>query len=178
MHWASLKIQFQKYEFTLKNYDFRGKIIFDGGCGTGLLLEFLINTLPQDSLNNFKIVGLDISLNMLKEFRKKLESKFYIYQKKIHIILSDLEHLPLRKKMFNLSFLFTSLQNLTNIYIGIDETSRIVKMDGESLFSILKKNHNLDQIHFYLRSKLYNIKRIENPDLEDTIFYGKALEKN
>ena len=61
-------IQFDKYGYILRNCLLNGKILLDAGCGTGLLYEFIVNSMNQGLINNLTYVGIDISRNMLKDF--------------------------------------------------------------------------------------------------------------
>ena len=72
----------------------------DCGCGTGLLLR---------KLRHFKsIVGVDISLEMLKKASMNLKSEEH------HLIRSDSNNLPLVDSLFNLIFAFTLVDGEIN----------------------------------------------------------------
>jgi trans-aconitate 2-methyltransferase len=60
--------------------------VLDAGCGTGKLTGELLESLPEG-----RVVGVDLSRNMLGTARRNLESKF---QPRIRLVAADLQHLP------------------------------------------------------------------------------------
>lgn len=58
----------------------------DAGCGTGRLTAELLESLPEG-----RVVGVDISENMLATARKYLGRQF---GSRVHLVAADLEHLP------------------------------------------------------------------------------------
>ena len=94
----------------------------DAGCGTGLLLEYFLNHFQHIKELNYAYVGVDISWNMLIKFKSKREKLDKIKKLKINLLLADMEHQPFRDKTFDTIFSVTSLQNLPNITIGIEES--------------------------------------------------------
>ncbi len=153
------------------------QIILDAGCGTGLLFDYLLNLLERKFDANYHYVAIDISNNMLKEFQLKLDQKTISIRKKVNLILSDLENLPIRENIFNSVFSFTSFQNLPDIFKGLSESFRVIKDGADVYFSILKKKLNLEKVNFRLQTSLKNMKTINQEFLEDIIFIGKALKE-
>ena len=101
-----IKIQEDKYRLILNDITINEKLILDTGCGTGLLFDYMESSFENLNSQDFHYVGMDISINMLKRFQFKIDQK----SKKIHLILSDLENLPLREKIFDLLF-FIMIRN-------------------------------------------------------------------
>ncbi len=167
------QIQTEKFEILLNNLELNQKKILDAGCGTGLLLEF-INSLKQNSTVNYHYIGMDITLNMLKEFQSKPLTKKM--QWKVNLILADIESLPFRENIFDIIFSITSFQNLPNLTKGIKETLRVGQDKGEVRFSILKKKLKIEQLNTLLKSLFTNLKLIQEEFLEDIIFMGKILK--
>ena len=60
--------------------------VLDAGCGTGKLTAGLLESLPRG-----RVVGVDLSQNMLRTARENLEVRF---QPRITLVAADLQHLP------------------------------------------------------------------------------------
>jgi ubiquinone/menaquinone biosynthesis C-methylase UbiE len=168
------KIQKQKLDLILKDFILDEKIIIDAGCGTGLLFEFLI--LDKGVEKRFSYVGTDISWEMLKQFSQKLEN--LKKRMNVNLILSDIEYLPLRGKIFRSIFSITSFQNLANIKFGLDELIRTAKNEAEFKLSILKKNLNLNKFMKSIKAYLQDIELTDIEELEDFIIQGLIFKKN
>lgn len=167
------QIQQEKFEIIFNNLELKDKKILDAGCGTGLLSEF-INSLQSFSNVNYHYIGMDITLNMLKEFQSKLLNKNS--QWKVSLILADIEFLPFRENIFDLIFSITAFQNLPNLTRGIKETLRVIQDNGDFRFSILKKKLKIEQINSLLKPLITNLKLIQKEFLEDIILIGKVLK--
>ncbi len=165
-------IQEMKYEIVLKDYNLNGKIILDMGCGTGLLFEYLINSLIYHRIIRYIYIGIDISWSMLLEFKSKVSQ---IGLSNPVLILADIENLPFRDKTFNSIFSLTSFQNLPYIKEGIRESFRVCQKNGEIKLSILKKKLDLTTLINLLKSKIKNSEIINIENLEDYIIIGKKL---
>lgn len=166
------KIQMQKFDLILKDFNYEYKTMIDAGCGTGLLFEYILFEKEQNKTLSY--IGTDISWMMLKEFQKKLE-KLQI-NVNLNLILSDLEYMPLRSNIFNSIVSFTSLQNLGNLKVGVNELMRIAKNGAQFKISILKKNLNPKKFIKIVKSyiKDLEVKSIEN--MEDYLIQGTVLK--
>jgi ubiquinone/menaquinone biosynthesis C-methylase UbiE len=169
-------IQEEKYEIILQKYRVKGKNILDMGCGTGLFFERFRNSLVEKGTINSNYVGLDISLNMLLEFKSKIVDS-HLIEYTPNLILSDIECLPFRDDIFHSIFALTSLQNLPSVQKGIMESLRVSKNNADFRFSILKKNLELKSLLNILKSKIKDLKLIEIEELEDVIITGKILKQ-
>lgn len=79
--------QFSWGKKVLQRVSIRGdECVLDAGCGTGKLTAELLESLPQG-----RVVGVDLSQNMLGTARKNLEQRF---QSRITFVAADLQYLP------------------------------------------------------------------------------------
>lgn len=62
------------------------ELVLDIGCGTGRLTEMLLDRLPRG-----RVVGIDLSTNMLTVAREFLRPRF---GRQIHLVLADASRLP------------------------------------------------------------------------------------
>ena len=152
------------------------KIVLDAGCGTGLLLDYIIKHFYQEKSMIFFYVGTDISINMLKSFELKLENKNKKVKRRINLLLADLENLPIRNNIFDEIFSLTSLQNLPNIAEGFNETLRVVKNSADLKFTILKKTLDFHSFLSSLKPRMSEIMILNNENIEDIIVQGKAFK--
>ena len=169
------EIQKGKFRFILQSFNLFNKIILDAGCGTGLIIEYITGSLKQKDKTWYLYVGIDISWNMLKIFKSKINS---LDLKKNHnLILSDIENIPLRKDKFDLIFSFTSLQNLPNIEKGTKYLWNVGKNSARINLSILKKNIKINDILKNLKQKIKISKIIDDKNLEDIIIFGEIIKR-
>ncbi len=165
-------IQKEKYETVLNNYGDFSKKVLDLGCGTGLFFEHFIKTNVAKDTSRSKYIALDISWNMLLEFKSKTFKSNY----PLSLILSDIDYLPFRKNIFDLVFTFTSFQNLPCVRNGLKELSRVSKNNANFIFSILKKTLDLDSLLKILELYVKDIIVIQKENLEDIIIQGKISQ--
>ena len=169
------QIQLEKYNLILKNYHLNGKITLDTGCGTGLLFEYISKLKKDEKRVKYKYVAIDISWNMLLEFKSKIIN--YKSKNNLELILGDMENLPFRENVFHLIFSVTSFQNLSNINRGIEESYRVCNNYGDFNFSILSKKLNLDALLNLLKPLSSDIKTINKDELEDIIIQGNFIKR-
>jgi|GEM_PF-398188 SAM-dependent methyltransferase/molybdopterin converting factor small subunit len=91
--------------------NFKKGFCLDVGCGTGILR----NVLPDS-----EIVGLDISIGMLKEARDKLD----------HVLAGDAEHLPFKDDSFDAVLFNASIFLIPNADLALKESLRVVRDGG------------------------------------------------
>lgn len=168
-------IQREKYQVVLNNCDLNRKKILDVGTGSGLLLDNILNYKSNQVLLDCIYVAVDISWNMLLNFKQK--SLKVTEKMNPMLILSDIENLPLRNNIFDLIFSLTSFQNLPNINKGIKESFRVSLSKADFKFSILRKKLDLKNLLGLLKPITEDLEVIDNKQLEDVVIKGKILEK-
>lgn len=99
-------------------------IVLDLGCGTGFLTQTL---LPHCS--GADLVALDLALPMLHTTREKLNDS-------VHYICADAEQLPFTTQNVQTVFSNLALQWCLPLDNALNELHRILKSDGELIFSI------------------------------------------
>jgi ubiquinone/menaquinone biosynthesis C-methylase UbiE len=168
-------IQERKYDIVLNNYNLNEKTIIDIGCGTGLFIEHIFNSKKSSGVLKCNYVAVDISWNMLLQFKVKLlKLKNKI---KILLILADIENLPFRDNSFNSVFSLTSFQNLPNILSGIRESLRVSLNRSDFKFSILRKKMELNPLLELLTPFVEDLEVINKDFIEDVIIQGKIIKE-
>lgn len=95
----------------------QGEIILDAGCGTGIFTTDILSSGSQ-------VIGLDMSLPMLIQAKKKLkEYPFWI-------ILADMLNLPFPESSFDKVVSVTALEFVEDAKGAIGELFRITKRGG------------------------------------------------
>jgi len=102
----------------------QGEIILDAGCGTGM---FTLDILSSGS----KVIGLDLSLPMLKRAEKKL--KGYPFQ----IVLADMLTLPFPESSFDKVVSVTALEFVEDGKAAVGELFRVTKKGGRVVLATL-----------------------------------------
>lgn len=102
----------------------QGEIILDAGCGTGM---FTLDILSSGS----KVIGLDLSLPMLKRAEKKL--KGYPFQ----IVLADMLNLPFPEILFDKVVSVTALEFVEDGKAAVGELFRVTKRGGRVVVATL-----------------------------------------
>jgi|Deesub1362A_J573_1020465.scaffolds.fasta_scaffold01497_6 ubiquinone/menaquinone biosynthesis C-methylase UbiE len=87
-------------------------MILDVGCGSG------ISSIPLESLGT--VVGLDLSLNMLKKAATRLE----------YVVWGDAEFLPFQDNAFDLVVFPASIFLIPRVERAFNEAERVVKHNG------------------------------------------------
>lgn len=79
---------------VLSRLHLRGdETVLDAGCGTGRLTADLLDTLPRG-----RVIGIDLSQNMLQSAREHLCADF---GDRLHLLACDLLHLPFKPHSFD-----------------------------------------------------------------------------
>jgi alkylated DNA repair protein alkB family protein 8 len=126
-------------------------VILDIGCGNGRHL------IPCAYKVN-KIIGLDISIELLKiVYKKKINNKL----KNISLLHSNFQYLPIKNNSVDAVLFIASLHNIykrKNRIRSLIELRRILKKNGKALISVWSKWQ--DKYRSYFINKLFfNIKK-------------------
>ena len=137
----------------------------DAGSGTNLFLDYINK---ERIARNIRLIGLDISLNMLKIAKKK--------QKNTYLILGDIENLPFKSNLFTGFISITSFQNLSDIAKGIEELFRVFRRNGLLAITILKKSFNLNEVKKLFQPYFQELNFIQDIKCEDWIIFKNIKE--
>ena len=115
------------YALNLPKID-DGKIILDLGCGDGPFFP---------TLNRYgkRIIGLDFSLKRILKAKTLIRYMEYPL-KKVLLLNADGEHLPIKDKSIDIIYCLETFEHVPNTNRLISEIFRILKDDGELVYSI------------------------------------------
>lgn len=149
-------IQDKKYREIFSRVDIRGcEAILDIGCGTGTFL----NIISETSSNGMKLVGIDLSLKMIKIAHEKYPH--------IDFIVADSDALPIRDVAFSKVFSITHFQNLLQPEQTLNEIIRISMKDTFIGISILRKTWSLEKLTELIEQTSLQITNRWTADIED-----------
>ena len=113
---------------SLNNVNLReDSFLLDVGCGTGLLFEHVGESIKL-------LVGLDVSLEILKEAKKHVK-----YLPKMALVRADADFTPFLKRVFDVVFAITLLQNMPHPLLTLHEMMRVSKQNSTIVVTGLKK---------------------------------------
>jgi demethylmenaquinone methyltransferase/2-methoxy-6-polyprenyl-1,4-benzoquinol methylase len=101
-------------------------LLLDVATGTG---DVAINTLKQLNNNNLRIVGIDISPEMLNIGKKKINTEGV--SDKIEMLVGDSENLPFENNKFDAVTVAYGVRNFENLEKGLAEMNRVLKPNGK-----------------------------------------------
>ena len=128
-------IQQEKIRYLLPSLSLSpASSVIDAGCGTGILFSHL----PSVTL----LLGIDLSLNMILEYKKKAKQK----RNDLQFIVASLEALPLKPHSINTAISITVLQNLQNPKNGLQNIYNTLLPKGNLLISSLRKSIDLEKL--------------------------------
>ena len=142
-------------ELFLKLVDFeKGQSLLDVGCGTGHF-SFWFHDL------GFKVVGMDISTEMLKVARSKIKNE------KIRFIQADACNLPFPDNSFDVVTLITVLEFLSERQKALCEAFRVSRekiflgvLGKWSFLALRRKLKALFKESTYRRAKFYSVREL------------------
>ena len=98
-------------------------VVVDLGCGTGFLTQELVR-----HCENVDLIALDLAFSMLQTTRGKLGDS-------VKVVCTDAEKLPFLNEKINTIFSNLALQWCQPIDEALRELHRVLKSDGELIFS-------------------------------------------
>ena len=98
-------------------------VVIDLGCGTGFLTQELVL-----HCENIDLIALDLAFSMLQTTRQKLGDS-------LNVVCADAENLPFLNETINTIFSNLALQWCQPIDEVLHELHRVLKSDGELIFS-------------------------------------------
>ena len=156
---ADIKVRNDEWSWIVANQDaWAGKKILDIGCGNAALLQELSPRLEQG-------VGVDLSLGMINQAKKRNESR-----KNLRFYKIDGPHLPLEDNSVD-----TVISMLSFRYLDWDpmihEMLRVLKPGGEiMILDMVAAPVKLSEVHLFVVSKLkYLIQKITHPQFHQTL---------
>ena len=168
------KIQEEKYNIAISDFQIKNNIILDVGCGSGLLFEFILKMSKNYQIKHLHYIGIDISANMLRNFVKKY--RHWMKYLNLNLILADIENLPIRNNIIDTIYSITSLQNLFDIINGIKELIFVSKHKANIHLSVLKKTVDVESLLSFLKPNIINLRIIDIKNLEDVIVQGNLIK--
>jgi len=149
----------------LKRVNLSGRIL-DNGCGIGLLYE---------KIEAEKIVGLDLSSEMLRHARKFSDQ----------LVLGNSQQLPFKDNSFDLVFCRSLLHHLPDPELAVKEIARVLKPGGEvvlvdtnaSILSLLPRKIANKGEHFSEEHQNLSRKKLESLlgpyfEVDDVAYFG------
>jgi len=170
--WKQKRDAMNSYDRTAKIYDMRYSeeqnakiavaledfriddeaVILDAGCGTGLLFSHITECARL-------IVGIDTSLNLLKQAKAKAKG-----HSNIAIVRADADHAPFIVETFTHAFAFTLLQNVPQPPATLEEIKRVTRSKALFIVTGLKKHFTLGGFTLLIASAQLEIRSLRTND--------------
>ena len=133
-----------------------GEVVLDCGCGTGLYSEIV-------PCGDSPIIGVDLSLKMLEEVRKRPA------RRRMQVLQADATHLPFISAAFGavVSFTVADRQLIPQI---LNQAVRVLKDGGTLTISALKKSvSKSDLAHRLAAAGLQVLEVVDTDDVKDYV---------
>jgi len=131
-----------KVIFKVMNVE-AGRLVLDIGCGTGLLMEYLV-------ADSGCLVGVDLSVKSLRRARERLRRLGA--EQDVSLIRADAENLPFRSEVFDKIFALTLLQNTPSPRRALREIIRVAKDKSQAIVTGLRKYFTIDEFRGLISS--------------------------
>ena len=106
----------KKYNKIAENYNFNGKRVFVGGCGSGLFEKWV-----SEKFTPKRIVGMDLSAKMIKASKRRKK----IFGFKANFIIGNIQKTKFKKHVFDVAIIIDALHHVPNAFKTLKEMSRI-----------------------------------------------------
>jgi len=154
--------QLLKISFTLKRVMHKaGDTVIDAGCGTGMLFEHL----DRCGL----LVGVDPSMNMLREAKKKTKKGG-----NTELVLGDVEALPFRGGSCDVVFCISVLQLMDDPRRGLEEILRVLKSKGSFAVTLIRKAKFAQDLDKFVKGAL--VEFYDSESMKDVFLIGRRIE--
>jgi len=151
-----------KISFTLKRVMPRmGDTVIDAGCGTGMLFEHLHNY--------GLLVGVDPSINMLKEAKKRTRKGG-----NIELVLGDVEALPFRSDSSDVVYCISVLQLMDDPRRGLEEILKVLKSKGLFAVTLIRKARFAQDLNKFVRGVVVEL--YDSESMKDVFLIGQRIE--
>jgi len=101
-----------------------GLLVLEAGIGTGRFATWLAK-------KNFRVVGADISKEMLKKAKKKALA----LNVDVDLVMADLQFLPFRSQLFDSCYCINVIDHIPNISKFLNEARYVTKSEGFLIFN-------------------------------------------
>ncbi len=103
-------------------------IILDAGCGDGVFLS-------KSFKSNKNIIGLDLSMKSLRQFKTHIEANS-AQQKYVPLINGDIESLPIRCNCLDTIVCIETIEHLIDVEKALKEFRRVLKPEGNLIVTV------------------------------------------
>ena len=150
------------------------KRILDVATGTA---DVAINTIKQLNIKDLKIVGVDISNEMLNVGRKKLVTEGV--NEVIELQLADSENLPFEGNNFDAVTVAYGVRNFENLERGLAEMHRVLNANGKIVvleFSRPRLFPFRQLFNFYFKNILPTIGKLTSKDARAYAYLYESVQ--
>ena len=148
-HIFSLGIDKRWRRKLIKNISkFKHDEVLDLATGTGDLIFYLAK------LKAKKIIGIDISEEMLTIGKKKISKKLKNYKGQIELRIGDSEQMCFEDESFDIVSCAFGIRNSENLYKWLKEVNRVLRKQG--IFAILEFSHIKNKMIFHAFNFYFN----------------------
>ena len=162
-HFLSLGIdKIWRRKMIAELVELQPKRILDVATGTA---DVAINTIKQLKIKDLKIIGVDISNEMLNVGRKKLVTEGV--NEAIELQLADSENLPFQNNNFDAVTVAYGVRNFENLERGLAEMHRVLNANGKIVvleFSRPRMFPFQQLFNFYFKNILPTIGKLTSKD--------------